>query len=766
MSKQVVDSIFRSLRSASLQLDKGKYEKALKLLEKTEQRAKAENILELIHMSLILKGKAYEDTDRLKDAMGIYEETLASSSGLFFKEPENTCIQEALSDSLLCLAHILGEMHMFWMAECICDKNKTIFNGICDTYKNLIVKKPEEVDYLNNYSKASSSILVCYMLARKGEEHLALAIDIIDAYGKMMELDPDDPDIPLTLFEMAEQFGTLCQDNDSIGEAIQVYERLTEIYEKALKNNPDDEELINLLMGTYGMLGGSYELNGESEKAYDHYSRALKIIEIQLIEHGDSPYYLLHLSKLYLKIGMLFFEPYEHDNAEPYYLKALAVIEELLKLPLESDIYFDECIVLLEELATFFADSELLNEAIHCYMQQINICNSMIESGIDVTEKKLSVAETLKQLAEIYILDDDPEKAKDCYEKEIAVYENLLLEEPDEIDYELSIAGTFNALGCLYSDHDEELSRVCYEKAVAVCKRVRVQYPEYTGYEVNHARVLQNIAKLHDSREEYDAEVSLFQEAIDVLQEAEKRLPEDQLYAKELGNTYNEFADLYDRMGNKDMSLQYHSSAVGAFSRLLFDNGEMNAGISFTAMETLVQGSYYLLKGNYEAARLYLDLAVRFYENICTQNINNLSNAECLLTALNDISTLYYDSGSMQDAVKDYIRCLPLLENMMGIHSDDDGVIDHISLAYARMGMAYSADDEFELSRQAFENSMAMREHFIAQNPENVLNPENDMMNFEGYADLLLKTGKTEEADAYKVKAEDKRRECEEKENE
>jgi tetratricopeptide (TPR) repeat protein len=762
MSKQVIDSIYRLLRSASLSLEKQKYDKVLEILEKAEKQLKGKDEPQLVHMTLLLKGRVYEDTERLNEALDIYENAFELSSDLFFKDCTDHPSQEALADSILSVARILGKIDENTLAEGICKKENEIFGKICEEYAELFSYNSDDVEYLANYLRVGSGIVFCYMVAQQAESQLPLVLDIMDTYGKIMELDPDDPNTSDSLYEMAEQFADYCMDNGHMEEAKQVYEKLQDISENILKGRPDDEKLVGLMVKTYNLVASFCIMISETEKAYQYYLKLLAVVENQLIGEPDNLFYLLYRSKVFEKIGLLFSGSEDYDKARPYYEKALEAFEELFELPQKYGFLFENYIELLEDIVVFFEGNGPFNETLRCYLNEVRVFNSMIEADIDVTDNKLCIAETFDQIAKLYGFEEDTEKAKEYFEKELAVYEELCLENPGEVDYEVYIARTFDLMGLLYSDNDEELAEEYYKKAMGIYKRVGVEVPEHVGMLLGNIRTLKNLGNFYNDRGQYDTAISFLHQSIDILEEMVKGLPDKGVLFMELGNLYSALAGIYDSTEDAAMSGQFHTKALDTYSYLLFDEKCILYTRDQLAREILLTGSFYMRNENYEVSMSYLELCNRYYENICKRDMSNIEIVECFARTLRQIGFIKFSTGYSEEGISKYESSLVLLEIASRDNADDLVLLSNTATVYVWLAEAYFAVDKLELSKQAFEKSIDTLEDILAKYPEQrYLFLDLQIKAFSGYADVLSVMGDAEEAVLYDSKAQELRSEFE-----
>lgn len=279
MSRQVLDSVDRAVQSVPSLIEKKNYKHAFKILSNAEDKLKGKNKPELECITLLLKGNVFQANEQASEALDTYEKAFAIASELFLKNQEDINAQRLLTNSLDNIVNILEEMDSFSGVESVIKKEEVIFGMIADVYAKLIAQNPEDIEYLTNYSNTMENIINFYTMIGKPEMQITLVTDIMMAYETIMRLDPEDPDIPRMLYEMAEQYGKVCLIKESIEEAKKVYGKLEEIYTGILEKEPEDEDMLSLLTDSYGLLAALYAKTDETEKAYEYSSKVLDIVE-------------------------------------------------------------------------------------------------------------------------------------------------------------------------------------------------------------------------------------------------------------------------------------------------------------------------------------------------------------------------------------------------------------------------------------------------------------------------------------------------------
>ncbi len=76
MSRQLIDTVQRILDNSFLQIDKGKYKKALENLAKAEKLLEKANMPDFLCQALMLKGRALLASGRQEEALSEFQKVL------------------------------------------------------------------------------------------------------------------------------------------------------------------------------------------------------------------------------------------------------------------------------------------------------------------------------------------------------------------------------------------------------------------------------------------------------------------------------------------------------------------------------------------------------------------------------------------------------------------------------------------------------------------------------------------------------------------
>ena len=209
---------------------------------------------------------------------------------------------------------------------------------------------------------------------------------------------------------------------------------------------------------------------------------------------------------------------------------------------------------------------------------------------------------------------------------------------------------------------------------------------------------------------------------------------------------------LFEKVGDIKQAEQLHSKAMETFSEVLFGR-EDSSTRKRLATEIQLRGSIYLRSKRYISAKPYLELARKYYESACEQEPNSLSSLDGLFSVLYETGLLHYGMKNFEEAIKSYKNAFLILDRLIEVYPKGFNPQMKETELYIGLGMSYSVLNEYEKSREAFEKAFAIIAELLEREPENVFYLEDKAIILEEYANLLLKIGKNEEAEAYKAES-------------
>jgi tetratricopeptide (TPR) repeat protein len=743
----------RILESIPNLIEKGDYSQAFEKAEKAKKLAEKAKAPALIQWSLMAKGETLGAAGRLEEAIETFEKALELSSDLFLEAPENLSNQENLYDNIGKLGKTLNKLDNVTKAQQVCKKAEKFFEKILAAYENLLANNPENSEYLSSYLSTIGNIWTCYLIAEDLEKQIPLVPSIVQTYEKVIESDPENPKYFLRLDGIVKKFGRTCLEKGLFDEAKKVYEQVHTVFKNIYKKYPENRLALNFLLLSYEYFANLYAKINENERVENYYSQALELAEEQLQKDPQDFLIIMSQGKIYQDLGVFNSDIEELEKAKFYYEKALVNFERLIGKNLDDVDFQYNLVGIFNRLAGAFEDISIVEKAKECYLHEIDIYEFLIESEIDEIENKLNIAETFDQIASLYAEDEDTESAKEYYEKEMEIYRKLLSEFPGENEYELCIAETFNELGDLYFEIEEIPARQYYEKALVIAEKALEQAPSDTLLFSNLlVDTLSNLAELNRVYHHYETAILFQQRVLDLQLEIQKKFPKNVNQTQDLGNAFSELGLLFEKVGDMKQAEQLHSRAVETFSEVLFGREDPSAK-RILATEIQLRGYAYLRSKRYLSAKPYLELANKYYESACEEEPNNSRNLEGLFSILYETGLLHYGMKNFEEVIESYKNAFLILDRLTELSPEKFKPQAESVKLYIGFGMSYSALNELEKSGEAFEKALALNTELLKTEPKNIFFLEDKAITLGEYANLLLKMGRTTEAEAYKAES-------------
>jgi tetratricopeptide (TPR) repeat protein len=756
MARQNIDTITRKMISASNQFQGKNYKKALKMLEDAEIAARKENVPDLIARALILKANVLEAEHRINDTLNIYDEAFTITSRLFLEDPDKYYYLMLLEGAVTGIMDTLQATGDIEKSIMLCEKHEDTFLEVCDALMQHDIGSGEDIDHHLSHVEALNNILICFGMAQIPKIKVSYVLKVMEEYARISEMDPEYVELETRMPKIARLYGEFFVSSDASDDAEQVYEMLLELADKKYEKDPDD--LSNLVFRTKAqvLLGEYYAGYDRTEDAYAIFSEALEQLTSYHKEGHDNSICNFLITKISQKTGLLLAEEEDFDQAGSYLENALTGFEQMWELSPEYFLLEAEDIGLYDDMAEFFEDNEEVDKAERTYLLEIAIFEFLIDAGIEITDNRLFIAETCDQLARLSGSDGDLDKADGYFWKEIAVYRDLHAEYPEDSDYNEYIAKVLKSLGDLYFDTDYELSLKNYEGAADIYAGLMAQNKSVVN---KYAMVLSKIAILHSAHKEYEKSILLFEQAVDILIGSPDTATEHDIYRRELADIYATMANVYEAMGDIEKESQYFSKGIDNYSRILSDSDVDRETKMLLNVDMMQRESHYMHVEKYDMAKALVEPCYRFYQALLENEPDDPLIRMLLLSCQQHLGVINYNLGSINEAIEYYLKCQSDLENMIMDRPDELLFLRTIALVNIRLGIAYNAAGELELSRQALERSMEVQAKFAEISPSAyTFDREWEMTGYEEYANVLAGLGKNDEAEAYKAKAEEKRR--------
>ena len=205
----------------------------------------------------------------------------------------------------------------------------------------------------------------------------------LDAYQRVVELDPSNLDAINQLAQLHVRIGNLSKAED-------LYQSLTQL--------TDDKEWQAI---SYGNLGLVYQARGELDKAIEYHEKALAISEALSLKQG--------VARNYGNLGLVYQTRGELDKATEYHEKALAISEALsLKEGVASQ---------YGNIGNVYQTRGELDKAIEYYEKSLEIEKAL--------GRKEGMASDYGNLGLVYQTRGELDKAKTVWEKSAALFLEL-----------------------------------------------------------------------------------------------------------------------------------------------------------------------------------------------------------------------------------------------------------------------------------------------------------------------------------------------------
>ncbi len=761
MSQQRIDSIARKLISASKQYDKKNYKKALQILEEAEIASKQAKVPSLIAKTLVLKGNVLEADFSIEEALKAYDQSFGISSHLYLEDPDNYDHLMILEGSVTGIKDTIDDLDDLVRAETIYQKNEDVFLELLDVMmEHEIDAKEEEAVYHLSYVEAMNNILIFFGMAGESQIKASHVLKVIEKYIMISEMDKSFSELGTLAQSMTQLYGEFFVSNEAFEDAKKVYYQYHELIDKKYKKNPQEATNFIPWVNAKFFLGDIYTTLEQTDDAYSHLSEALEHLYSRCEnepEKGRANICNGFIAKTYQKMGKLFVTMGDIEQATSFFERSFEIYEQMQDFSLEYIIMESEDYSPLEDMAEFFENVGDVDKAERTYMLEIDIFEHLIADGIEELKYRSFIAQTYDQLAILFADNDNLEKAENYFLKEIAMYKDLRMEDPEDLDNDRSIVKAFAALGRIYFESDFELSLDYYEKALGTCETIRGIDGDI-ACDMGH--YLNKIAVLCAANGQYEMALDKLKEALEIL-----------------GNDFNEnrsfnflreFADVYITMSNVYESLDDNTNEQECFLkgvdsyRSILQHDDILIEIKITlTMEIMIKESYYMELEEYEKAKKLVELCCTFYEDTFEYTSTYPDIIMFMAVLYNDLAKIHHRSGSFDRSIENYLRSISILEEAMADYPDDAKYLNVIGITSTELGMVYKDSDELELAKQCFERTGEIQDQIARIEPSYTDVPKGawELSFLEGYADVLDRLGMIEEANAYKAKADEKRRE-------
>jgi tetratricopeptide (TPR) repeat protein len=751
--------------NASSLFEKGKYEKALEILNKAEELAEKAKSPDLKCRVLLHKGEVMNAMGKPREAVDLYEKALELSSRLFLRESQDSSTQSCLYNSIGLIANTIKEADNSSEAKKSYERINEYFKEIFDVYDRMIAKQPENTEYLLNYLKTLLNFTGYSSIFNKAEKQTSLINNTLETFKKILNLQPEDQEILKRLDSFSKTFGQKFLDDELFEDAKKMYGKVQEIYRSLLEKNSDNELVIHYLVFSYSYLGDLHSEQGYPEKMEEIYHQALSILENNLRKNPENAAFFMDKGKLYEEIGINYSEGGNSEKANSYYGKALANFEAMKEKFMDDLDYHFQFVEIFDNLGKLFAKINNIENAKKCYLNKIEIDKELFKKDPEDEDLGIEINETFMQIGNLYAEVENKEQAKEYYQKAIQGYEKLFSESPQATDFELYISDVLTALGDLHAkvrpeggvpdDSEFEIAREFYEKALKITEKEYARYPEDLLCRDELVRTLSKLGDSFAAQDKYNDTIPFYRRIVEIKELAIGDDSGNWIEINTLANVLYKLGSFYAKVGDVELEKEQYLKAAKFYSKVLQDKKLQLSIRKMLAIDLQLRGIAFLKLEKYDVAEELLRLSLEFFENFYEKNSDDPENYPYIYEAFFQIVNLQKAQGNIEQAAKNLDSLLPIVEKLFNSNPEKFKALENSGIIYTRAGEVYSLNREYDKSKKAFEQNLGINKVLLEEEPGNFIYRENQAETFEKYAELLAKLGRKEEAEAYTTKSQE-----------
>jgi tetratricopeptide (TPR) repeat protein len=762
MSRQLTDTLQRILENSFLQIDKGKYKKALENLAKAEKLLEKAIMPEFLCQTLMLKGRALLDSGRQEEALSEFQEVLELSINHFLEDATNTDYQYFAYNAIGFTLKTLREMDNPSKTKESLFKNEQSFEKILTAYEELLSGKPEKTEepqenlnfeYIMNFSKTLENVRAFFLEVRQFEKDVYFMGRIVQNYGRALEIQPDNEELFDDLDRDIRDFVRYFMIFKMPGDPKEVLEQVENVYREILGKKPGNSLAFDSLISLYEEFGDLYASKRDNKKTEESFLRALNLLEEKLQKQLGDISNIQRQSEILRSLSRALFKE-ETEKANKYAEKALEILKELSGKNLDDLDFQYELSDGFYELAELFGEMCDFERAEESYLLEIEICRHIHEKDPKDLESVENIAAAFDQIGHLYADEGKMEPAKHYYEQGIEINEKLLESDPGNFEYEIGIANSLNYIGELYRYPEPETARNHFEKALTINERAVKQFPESTNYREELIYTLKNLASIDTRQDQYESAIKLHKRITEIRCEMALENKGNYMSEKALGVSYSELGLLLEKAEKPELAQQQYSKAVEVFREIL-QSEEIDPLIKqMLTSELRMDVAFYTHLKNYYIAREYLKLIRDYYKCL----FENDPESEVSWMGLYESELL---DGNLQESTKNYgiaaekyKSALQIIQKHLEADPENPEYLEKVSSAYTQLGSVYSLVDEYEKSRESFEKAIPFSAKLLEKEPEDPFYIRDIAATYEEYAKLLKKLDRDEEAEEYSRKAE------------
>ncbi|WP_229395029.1 tetratricopeptide repeat protein [Methanosarcina sp. DH1] len=536
---------------------------------------------------------------------GRYEEALKELekdeeiAKLLLKDPKNEFYQSNLQksfDDVFTLGYLLCDMGRFLQAQSFCELSLLIS-------QKLLENAPDNVSYQSSVAATLNNLGTLLSNMGRIEESKQRYENALEICEKLLATGPDNvsyqSDVAMTLNNL----GTLLSDMGRIEESKQRCENALEIYETLLRNDPDNVSYQSDVAMTLNNLGTLLSNMGRIEESKQRYENALEICEKLLATDPDNVSYQSSVAMTLNNLGTLLWNMGRIEESKQRYENALEIRQKLLAIDPDNVSYQSDVAMTLNNLENLLKNMGRIEEAKQRYENVLEIYEKLLDTDPDNVVYQSDVAMALNNLGTLLSDMGRIEESKQRYENALEMRQTLLATDPDNVSYQSSVAMTLNNLGTLLWNMGRiEESKQRYENALEIYETLLRNDPDNVSYQSDVAMTLNNLGNLLKNMGRIEEAKQRYENALEMRQTLLATDPDNVSYQSDVAMTLNNLGNLLINMGRREEAKQRYENALEIYEKLLENDLSNVSYQSYVAMTLNNLGNLSYLERNYSIA--------------------------------------------------------------------------------------------------------------------------------------------------------------------
>jgi serine/threonine-protein kinase len=433
---------------------------------------------------------------------------------------------------------------------------------------------------------------------------------------RLLERQPQDPALRLSLAEGAAAIADSIRLTGSPAEALVAYRRAVELFEELQKEDPERASLSQALALLHNQIGSVHTSVGQHNEAMESVKRARSILEHALSVHPTDASLQSSLASTHHNIGMNFVALNRLDAAMASYIESRKLYEKLLRDQPGHPEYQRLLANTLNSLAMAQTQMGQPNEAVLTFQKAVELSEPLAKR---YPEKRLlthALAQQLCNLADVLYLRDRPKEALEVLELARPILEELLRVNSSVPYFRFTFALCHVNLGRVRLKLGEtEQGFESFEIARSTFRSLAQEQPRIVDYQRRLSAMLLDLGKIHSNMHHREQTFDAYGEARDVIKRLANAYPQEPEYLSWQGTLMNDLAVAQGEM------VSLGDARISVLEAINFQQRALKMRAGELRYLSLLAGHYRLLAaieralGNIEGAVIALKKRIEILPN-------------------------------------------------------------------------------------------------------------------------------------------------------